>query len=309
MKKFVYWGLLPFEIQQLILSYFKFDAKICFKFMEVSRSFKKHVEVMHSEIYDLSLGLCSKKHWSNKVLPAYNELMYSIDIFSRSFKELDALKLMGNGTLFKTFLHFFLCERWCDDVKDYCSLCSHVRPRNFSNFTLFDDVYLEDRGFKSQLGLDNKTVAFEVYLRDSMIRQSMDDGFCLREFPIDHPSDIFILFVSSFMRINLNLCYNFFFKKQVPILTERYYVRTIENFVRGLGLQIWHLNVNYFFTIFEKFEALNRSTCFYIPMNLVNPGQTRLENYFSKLPVVSLPEITNTSDKEKLAADLKCIEY
>ena len=126
--------------------------------------------------------------------------------------------------------------------------------------------------------------------------------FCLREFAIDHPSDIFMLFVSTFMRINLNLCYNFFFKKQVPILTERYYVRTIENFVRDLGCEIWYLNVNYFFSIFENFEALNRSTCFYIPMNLVDP-------YFSELPVVSLPEITNSSTKEESKVDLKCTEY
>ena len=69
LKKFSYWAFLPFEIQQVILSYFKFDAESCFKFMEVSKSFKKHVEVMHSEILNVSLGLCSKKHWSNKVLP------------------------------------------------------------------------------------------------------------------------------------------------------------------------------------------------------------------------------------------------
>ena len=309
MKKFAYWGFLPFEIQQLILSYFKFDAESCFKFMKVSKSSKKHVEVMHSEIHDVSLVLCSKKHWLNKVLPAYTDLLYSIDLFSRPFKAKDALKLMGDGTLFKTFLHFFLCERWCDDVKSYCSLCSHVRTRNFSNLTLFDDVCLGDRGFKSQLGIDDKTVDFEVYLRDSMVKQSMDDSFCLREMPIDHPSDIFVLFVSTFMRINLNLCCNFFFKKQIPILTERYYVRTIENFVKDLGCEIWYLNVNYFYIIFENFETLNRSSCFYIPMNLIDPGQTRLENYFSKLPVVSLPEITNSSDKEESTIDLKCTEY
>ena len=45
-------------------------------------------------------------------------------------------------------------------------------------------------------------------------------------------------------------------------------------------------------------------------MNLVDPAQTRLENYFSKLPVVSLSEISDT--KEESATDLKnlkCIEY
>ena len=308
MKTFSYWGFLPFEIQQLILSYFKFDAESCFKFMKVSKSFKKHVEVMHSEIHNVSLGLCSKKHWSNKVLPIYTDLLYSIDLFSRLFEVDDALKLMADGSLFRTFLHFFLCERWCDNVKSYCSLCSHVRPRNFSNLTLFDDVYLESRDFKSQLGIDDKTVDFEVFLRDSMVKQSIDDGFCLREMPIDHPSDLFVMFVSIFIRVNLNLCYNFFLKKQMAILTERYYVRRIEEFVRDLACEIWYLNVNYFYIIFQNFETLNQSSCFYIPMNLIDPGKTRLENYFSKLPVVSLPEITKSSDTEESITDLKCTE-
>ena len=258
--------------------------------MKVSKSFKKHVEVMHSEILNVSLGLYSKKHWSNKVLPLYTDLLYSIDLFSRSFEVDDALKLMVDGSLFRTFLHFFLCERWCDDVKTYCCLCSHVRPRNFSNLTLFDDVCLETRDFRSQLGIDDKTVDFEVFLRDSMIRPSLDDGFCLREMPIDHPSDLFVTFVSIFIRVNLNLCYNFFLKKQMPILTERYYVRRIEEFVRDLAHEIWYLNVNYFYVIFQNFESLNRSSCFYIPMNLIDVGKTRLENYFNKLPVVSLSD-------------------
>ena len=174
--------------------------------------------------------------------------------------------------------------------------------------TLFDDVCLGERGFKSQLGIDNKTVDFEVFLRDSMVRQSMDDGFCLREMPLDHPSDLFVMFVSIFIRVNLNHCYNFFLERQIPILNERYYVRRIEEFVRDLSYEIWYLNVNYFYIIFENFETLNRSTCFYIPMNLIDPEQTRIENYFSKLPVVSLPEISNSSDTEESIADLKCIE-
>ena len=294
LKKFSYWAFLPFEIQQVILSYFKFNAESCFKFMKVSKSFKKHVKVMHSGILNVSLGLCSKKHWSNKVLPLYNDLLYSIDLFSRSFEVDDALKLMVDGSLFRTFLHFFLCERLCDNVKSYCSLCSHVRPRNFSNLTLFDDVYLETRDFRSQLGIDDEIVSFEVFLRDSMIKSdSLNDGFCLREMPIDHPSDLFVTFVSIFIRVNLNLCYNFFLKKQMPIMTEKYYVRRVEEFVRDLACEIWYLNVNYFYVIFQNFEILNRSICFYIPnLNLIDDlykRKTKLKNYFSKLPVVSLP--------------------
>ena len=80
----------------------------------------------------------------------------------------------------------------------------------------------------------------------------------------------------------------------MPILTERYYVRRIEEFVRDLACEIWYLNVNYFYIIFKNFEMLNRSSCFFIPMNIIDAEKTRLENYFSKLPVVSLSDkLTN----------------
>ena len=293
LDEFSYWEFLPLHIQQLILSYFKFDAETIFILMKVSKSFKKHVEVIHSQILDVSLGLCSKKHWSNKVLPLYKDLLYSIDLFSNLFNEADILNLMIDGSIFRAFLHFFLCERYCDDVKSYCSLCSHVRPRIFSNLTLFDDVYLETRDFRSQLGIDDDAVDFSVFLKESMLDKtdSSIDGFCLIEMPIHHPSDLYVMFVSIFIRINLNLCYNFFLNKKKPIMTEIYYIRKIEEFVRDLASQIWYLNVNYFYIIFQKFESLNRSICFYITnLNLIEDlkRKSRAKYYLSKLPVVSL---------------------
>ena len=261
--------------------------------MRVSMSFNNHVEVMHSEILNVSLGLCSKKHWANKVIPLYKELLYSLDFFSNSFEMDDVLILMSEGSLFRSFLHFFLCERLCDNVKDYCALCSHVRPRNFQSLTLFDSVYLEARDFKSQLGIDNET-------------NSITD-FCLREAIIDHPSYIFVMFVSIFIRVNLNLCYNLFLKNQLPITTEKYFVRRIEEFVRDLACEIWHLNVNYFYLIFQNFEILNRSICFYTPnVNLIDDiykQKVKPMNYFSKLPVVSAEDLSDQSDSSSNSSD------
>ena len=266
--------------------------------MRVSKSFKNHVEVMHSEILNVSLGLCSKKHWSNKVKPLYRELLHSLDFFSNSFEMDDMMILMSEGSLFRSFLHFFLCKRLCDDIKSYCTLCSHVRPRNFQSLTLFDSVYLETRDFKSQLGIDDETVDFEVFLQNYMIKINSIGGFCLREMTIDHPSDIFVVFVSIFIRVNLNLCYNFFLKNKMPITTERYFVRRIEEFVRDLACEIWYLNVNYFYVIFQNFQILNRSICFNIPkINLIEQyKQKKRTKYFSKLPVVSLSSSSSSSE-------------
>ena len=268
--------------------------------MRVSMSFKNHVEVMHSEILNVSLGLCSKKHLANKVIPLYKELLYSLDFFSNSFEMDDVLILMSEGLLFRSFLHFFLCERLCDNVKDYCTLCSHVRPRDFKSLTLFDSVYLETRDFKSQLGIDDETVDFQVFFQNYMVKNDSITDFCLREVIIDHPSDIFVMFVSIFIRVNLNLCYNFFLKNQLPIITEKYFVRTIEEFVRDLACEIWHLNVNYFYVIFENFENLNHSICFYTPnvnsIDDIYKQKVEPTNYFSKLPVVSAEDLSNQSD-------------
>ena len=219
----------------------------------------------------------------------------------------DVMILMSEGSLFRSFLHFFLCERICDNVKDYCTLCSHVRLRNFQSLTLFDNVYLETRDFKSQLGIDDETVDFQVFFENYMVKSNSIGDFCIREAIIDHPSDIFILFVSIFIRVNLNLCYNFFLKNQLPITTEKYFVRTIENFVRDLACEIWYLNVNYFYVIFQNFEILNCSTCFYISnLNLIDDiykQKVKPTSYFSKLPVVSAEDLSEKSDSFSNSSD------
>ena len=53
----------------------------------------------------------------------------------------------------RTFLHFFHCKRSCDNVKEYCKVCSHVRYRNFQKLCFYDDVILEQRDHYLELGL------------------------------------------------------------------------------------------------------------------------------------------------------------
>ena len=197
------------------------------------------------------------------------------------------------GSLFRVFLHFFLCKRSCDDVKDYCSICSHVRQRNFQKLTLFDDFLLSEREFDSQLGLDDETVDYDVFLPNYIFesKSSFNMGGCGREMTIDYASDIYISFVSVFIRINLNLCYDFFLKKPLSISNEKYFIKRIQEFVRDLSNEIWYLNVNYFFVIFDEFVNLNRSICYFVtdikPAKGLYKSRPKLRHYSSGLPVVS----------------------
>ena len=59
-RRFAYWVYLPAEIQSKILSYFKFNVVYCLKFMRVSKSFKRHVELMHLDIYNIFGGFVQK---------------------------------------------------------------------------------------------------------------------------------------------------------------------------------------------------------------------------------------------------------
>ena len=124
---------LPAEIQSKILSYFKFNVDHCLNFMRVSKSFKRHIELIHIDIYDISLGICSKVCWLNKTMPLFNEMIQCFEMFTnaQTFDRSELMKVYTDGSIFRTFLHFFFCKRSCDGVNEYCSKCSHVRFRNF----------------------------------------------------------------------------------------------------------------------------------------------------------------------------------
>ena len=181
--------------------------------MRVSKSFKRHVELIHLDIYNISLGVCSKKCWFYKTWPLFTDMVRSFEIFTnvQTFDRNELKTVYTDGSIFRTFLHFFLCKRPCDGVNNYCSICSHVRFRNFQNGTLYDDVLLAERDFKSKLDLDDRIIDFDVFL-PNFLKYSKDGNICRRERIVQYAADAYILFVSTFIRVNLNSYYNFFFK-------------------------------------------------------------------------------------------------
>ena len=290
-RRFAYWVYLPAEIQSKILSYFKFDVVYCLKFMRVSKSFKRHVELMHLDIYNISLGVCSKKCWFNKTWSLFTDMVRSFEMFTnvQTFDRNELKTVYTDGSIFRTFLHFFLCKRACDGVNDYCSICSYVRFRNFQNQILYDNVLLAERDFKSKLGLDDRIIDFDVFL-SNYLRYS-NEKICRRERIVQYAADAYILFVSTFIRVNLNSYYNFFLKLPLTINDEKYIVEKIQRFVRDLSNEIWELNVNHFFVVFDRFSELNRSMCYDVKFDkpLKGPYEplVKTKQYYGQLIVVS----------------------
>ena len=209
----------------------------------------------------------------------------------KPFDRFDLIATYSEGSLFRTFLHFFFCKRSCDNVKEYCTVCSHVRYRNFQIIGMYDDVALNDRDSPSKLGLDKLTVDFDVFLPDCQTYCSNKEPHCTRESVINHPADIFILFVSTFVRVNLNNYYKFFLNASLNLSDEKYTVKQISRCVRDIAYELWLLNVNYFFVIFDVFTKHNRSLCYNIKPgteNLYKPfcNHPMSGTYFGELSVV-----------------------
>ena len=207
------------------------------------------------------------------------------------FDKEDLKVTYSDGSFFRTFLHFFFCKRSCDNVKDYCTVCSHVRYKNFQKCTLFDDVALDERSWRSKLGVDNRTIDFDVYLPDLQFFCINKKPHCIRERVINHATDIFVLFVSTFVRVNLNTYFKFFLSVPLTLSDEKYSVRQIQNCVRDMANEIWLLNVNYFFVIFDEFTKHNRSLCYGIKAGKKNSYEPLFQppgsfDYFRELSVV-----------------------
>ena len=198
--------------------------------MRVSKSFKRHFELIHIDIYNISLGICSKVCWRNKTLPLFTEMVYHFELFTNisKFNRHELMKVYTDGSLIRTLLHFFFCKRSCDGVNDYCWKCSHVRFRNFQNQTLYEDVLLAQRDFDSKLGLDDRIIDFDVFLPFYTNYSTTEVGVCKRERIVQYAADVYILFVSTFIRINLNVFYEFFLKIPLSLDDEKYFVRKIQ---------------------------------------------------------------------------------
>ena len=215
-------------------------------------------------------------------------MIQCFDLFcDKTFDDVELMMVYSEGSLFRTFLHFFLCKRSCDGADNYCSKCSHVRFRNFQCQTLFDDVLLAEREFKSKLGLDDRTVDFDVFLPNYLKYEKDEINKCKRERVIKFAADIYVLFVSIFIRVNLNACYNYFLSFPLTSDNEKYFIRKIQHYVRDLSNEVWELNVNQFFLVFGKFSEPNRSVCFDIAdqVNFYRALPIR-KTYYGQLSVV-----------------------
>ena len=127
-RRFMYWKSLPYIVQSKILSYYKFDVVACLNFMRLSKSFKEHVELLHKDIHNISLGICSKWYWLDKTFPAFTEMIYHFESFTNieRFNRNELLEVFSECSLFRVLLHMFLCRRSCDRVENYCWKCSRV---------------------------------------------------------------------------------------------------------------------------------------------------------------------------------------
>ena len=259
--------------------------------MSVSKLFKNKIELSYEDIYNVSLGICSKKRWFKVTYPHFDFLISQL----RRYCDIDLsnkfnlMCIYSEGSLFRTLLHFFHCNRSCDNVKEYCKVCSHVRYRNFQKLQYYDDVLLEPRDHCSEIGLENRTIDFDVFMADFDLYALTESKQCRRKSFLKHPADIFVCFVSTFVRVNLNNCYNFFLNLPLTLNDEKYCAHQIANFVKAITHEIWKLNVNYFFVIFDNFSKLNRSCCYEIKPNQKNtyrPLTCPSSIYYGELSVI-----------------------
>ena len=259
--------------------------------MSVSKLFKKKIELLHEDIYNVSLGICSKKRWFKVTHPHFDFLICQLrrhcDIdLSNKF---DLMCVYSEGSLFRTFLHFFYCKRSCDNEKEYCKICSHVRYRNFQNLLQYDDVILQQRDHYSEIGLENRKIDFDVFMANFDLYTLNKNGQCRRKRFIKHSADIFVCFVSTFVRVNLNNCYNFFLDQPLTLNDEKYCTLQIGIFVKKIMNEVWKLNVNYFFVIFNDFNKLNQSSCYEIKSDqkiTYTPLTCPTKTYYGELAVI-----------------------
>ena len=153
-------------------------------------------------------------------------MIQCFDVFcNQTFDDDELIMVYSEGSIFRTFLHFFLCKRSCDGLDNYCSQCSHVGFRNFQNQMLYDDVVLQVRDFQSKLGLDDRTVDFDVFLPNYLKYDKDQINICKRERIIKYAADVYVLLVSIFIRVNLNVCYKYFLSFPLTIDNEKYFIR------------------------------------------------------------------------------------
>ena len=264
-RRFIHWKNLPIELQSKILSFYKFSCSDLLQFLMVSKSFKAIVEQLHTDIYNISLGFCTKECWIRKSYIPFRILVKNLQRNTGiEFPDIEIRKLYCQTSMFRICLHLFLCKRSCDKTDNYCWICSCVRDRNFEMRNTFDDVFFERCHDIDKLGLTDITIDFDVYVSrwGNSFPKRDSKKLCMWADIIFSGSDVFKPFVSILLRVNLNLYYNYFLSFQMSLENERITIRRIQMFVLDICHAFWTCNINYFFAIFDKFKSLNRSVCY-----------------------------------------------
>ena len=200
----------------------------------VSKSFKAIVEQLHADIYNISLGFCTRKNWIHKSFIPFQTLVKNLrSCTGIDFPEIDIRKLYCQTSMFHICLLFFLCKRSCDKTDDYCWICSRVRDRNFEIRHIFDDVFFERCHDIGKFGLTDIMHNFDVYTSrwGNSFPKNDSTKRCMWADTIFSGSDVFIIFVSILLRVNINLYYNYFLSFRMSLENERITIRVTQMFV------------------------------------------------------------------------------
>ena len=240
--------------------------------MSVSKSFRRCMEIIYYDIYEISNALCTKKTWFNRTYKHFLEFLSGVNwncLFLKSNldpeEDSELLNVYLGGSIFRVLFHFFRCTRACENDSYYCKICSRVRIRQYQNRLAFEDVkcfdYRDDK-----VGLESRELTFDIFMKDYE-KYSLTSGFCRKEYFLYHSADIVLAFLSIFGRVHFNLLYEYFDKIKMSINDEKYVYSHMTKYVQNMMNAFYSLNINYFFVIFGKFQSLNYSACHDIAPN------------------------------------------
>ena len=206
---------LPVAVITNLLFVSKFTRQVIFK------KFK--------EIYHLSTGFTSQKHWFSIIEKAAHDICEVVMIkkifdpvfFNYHFDYEDRFlalveKFKRNLSLFSVFMHFLRCIRSCKRVPNsptYCKVCSRVVNFHFNSRTLFRNIHVISEG-ATLLGLSSDQVCdLDVFVSnadDYFKFFNVQNDFCSYFALFHYPEEIFAAFSSILIRIYVNVCLKYF---------------------------------------------------------------------------------------------------
>ena len=234
------------------------------------------------DIYHLSTGFTSEKHWFSIIQKATYEICGSImkekffdpAFFNYHFNHEDRLlslaeKFRINSSLFSVSLQFLRCVRYCEKghtAPPYCKLCSRVVDFHYNSRSYFRNIQVTSEG-TSLLRLNSDTVCdLDVFVSNADDHYKffqVKDDFCTYFVLFSNPEEVFVAFSSILIRIFVNVCFKFFNDLDLNI-TDDSKIRDII-MLQSLAFlaRFWHeVNIDFFYEFFDKFDDYHLSHCF-----------------------------------------------